>query len=219
MNRRQLLVGLGGLVGGGGIAAGTGAFTSVDADRQASVAVVDEDKAFLSIFPSYGQPNGTFADTTSGTTPGEQITFDINDRSGTAPGGVGVGLDSTYNFDDVFRVENGGTQPVFVDVATLVDTPILGTNDGDVTIKFTAKDSSGNRNVIDGSTAELKVPVGGQRPVGIRLLTDDESTYGSVNGPTDTDRTDGPITTITGDATNDSGNAVDPGTPSTIINP
>lgn len=217
MKRRGLVAGIGAAVAGVGGMFGTGAFTSVNADRTATVAVAQENESFLAILPSDGQPNGTFA--TQGAGNGaEEIGLDFNDGNGTEPGSQGVGTDSTYNFDDVFRVENQGTQDIYVDISSLIDIPLKNGqgSPGDVTVEFIAKDGSGNRQVIDGSNADLTVPVGEQRPVGVRILTDDESTYGNVNNPTDNNTTESTTTTITAD-TDDSGTTIDPGTPSTII--
>lgn len=231
MNRRQLLVGLGGLVGGGGMAAGTGAFTSVDADRQASVQVSDDVNGFLQIFPSnegsLDQPNGTFALSTG--TPGNQLSIDINDAAGTATGGVGVGVDSKYVFDDVFRVRNEGTQDVFVQVNSLtVDTdPAGNATGGEVRIDFFASEgadtnttgpSFSNVNVIDG-TNELAVPVGTSRAIGIRVETVDGSNYGGVNNPDGTvNIASGTTTTINADAADDTNATnVDPGTPTDTL--
>ncbi|SET05431.1 hypothetical protein SAMN04488694_103214 [Natrinema hispanicum] len=49
MNRRSVLVGLGTIVAGGGAALGTGAFTTVEADRTVSVSTSGDGSAFLSI--------------------------------------------------------------------------------------------------------------------------------------------------------------------------
>ena len=231
MNRRQLLVGLGGLVGGGGMAAGTGAFTSVDADRQANVEVSDDVNGFLQIYPSnrgsLDQPNGTFALSTG--TPGNQLSIDINDASGTATGGVGVGVDSQYVFDDVFRVRNEGTQDVFVQVNSLtVDTDPAGSaTGGEVQINFFASQGADTNatgpsfssvDVIDG-TNELAVPVGTSRAIGIRVETVDGSNYGGVNNPNGTvNIASGTTTTINADAADDTGATnVDPGTPSDTL--
>lgn len=217
MKRRVLIAGIGAAVTGAGGILGTGAFTSVDADRTATVAVAQENESFLAIFPSDGQPNGTFA--TQGAGNGaEEIGLDFNDAGGTSSGSQGVGTDSTYIFDDVFRVENQGTQDVYIDIASLTDIPLKsgGGSPGDVTVEFIAKDESGNRTVIDGSNADLTVPVGEQRPVGVRIITDEESTYGNINNPTDNNVTQSTTTEIVAD-TDDSGTTIDPGTPSTTI--
>ena len=194
------------------------AFTSVSADRTATVEVAEEDTAYLAIFPSDGQPNGTFANQDTGPGAGEEIALDVNDAPSTTGSSEGVGADSVYIFDDVFRVENGGTQDIYLDLSPLIDVP-LQNGSGDVTLEFFAKNGSGNRVVIDGSTAELTVPVGGQRPVGVRIRTDAGSTYSAVSGPIDTDQTQGETTTLVADTTIDSGTAIDPGTPGTILTP
>lgn len=232
MNRRQLLVGLGGLAGGGGIITSTGAFTSVDADRQASVEVSDDVNGFLQIFPSdrgsLDQPNGTFA--LSNGVPGNQLSIDINDAAGTATNGIGVGVDSKYVFDDVFRVRNEGTQDVFVQVDSLtVDTEPAGSaTGGEVRIDFFASQGADTNptgpsfssvDVIDGSNNELTVPVGTSRAIGIRVETVDGSNYGGVNNPNGTvNIASGTTTTINADAADDSGaNNVNPGTPTDTL--
>jgi hypothetical protein len=105
MNRRTLLLGLGTAAGSAGLV-GTGAFSTAEADRDASVRVADESNAYLSISPS-STANGRFATQAADS----QIGLDF---SGSGNGGGGVGQDSVYNFDDVFRIANQGTQTVYV---------------------------------------------------------------------------------------------------------
>jgi len=205
MNRRRFVVGLGALVGGAGTVLGTGAFTSTSADRHATVAVAQEDEAYLSIEPSVGQPNGGFANQDTAAGGGRQIGLDFNDVNGTAAGSEGVGTDSTYEFDDVFRVANAGAQEVYVDVA-----PVTIQFSGTADLEFIAGSS---RTTIDGSNAELAVPTGGERAVGVRIVTNDASTYDDVDATDDTDQAS-TETTVVADDTVDSGNAIDPGSPS-----
>ncbi|OAQ51922.1 hypothetical protein HTG_14820 [Natrinema mahii] len=49
MNRRNVLVGLGTIVAGGGAALGTGAFSSVEADREVTVNTAGDGSAFLTL--------------------------------------------------------------------------------------------------------------------------------------------------------------------------
>lgn len=219
MKRRSVVLGLGAALTGAGGLFGTGAFTSVDADRTATVGVAGDDSGFLRIFPSPDPANGSFA-STGPANVGNQLILDFNDEipsTTNSNGGIGVGMDSEYVFDDVFRVENQGTQDVYLDVTRLIDVDLQdASNDGtqgDVTIDFIATDSGGSRHVIDGNVAELTVPVGTVRAVGVRIRTDDESTYGNVNTATDSNQTNGTQAEITADDTIDSGNAIDPGSP------
>jgi hypothetical protein len=117
MKRRQFVVGLG-AIAAGGAAIGTGAFTSTEADRSVSVSVADEDQAYLALSPTQAD-NATFATQDSGTN--NQIAIDINDAAGTEKNGEGVGLHSVYEFDNVFQVENQGTQEVEVTISELSD--------------------------------------------------------------------------------------------------
>jgi hypothetical protein len=230
MNRRQLLAGLGALAGGGGIITGTGAFTSVDADRQATVQVSGDVEAFMQIFSSnegsLDQPNGTFA-LSNGT--GNQLAIDINNATGTS-GGVGIGVDSQYVFDDVFRVRNEGTQNVFVQINSLVTNtdPAGSATGGEVRIDFFASQgadttttgpSFSDVDVIDGDNNELVVPVGTSRAVGIRVETVDGSNYGGVSNPEGTANiATGTETTVNANASDDDeATNVDPGTPNDTL--
>lgn len=233
MNRRQLLVGLGGLVGSGGMAAGTGAFTSVDADRQATVEVSSDTAGYLQIYPSdeesLDEPNATFATQTGG---GNELGIDINDAAGTTGSSLGAGLDSRYVFDDVFRVRNEGTQDVFVQIdSVIVDTQSSTGTGGEIRLEFIAggnQPSFSGADVIGGdpnaspptsAPNELVLPVGKVRAVGIRLETLDESNYDDVSNPTGSSNIDPNTTTeIRADAADDtSATNVDPGTPSDTL--
>jgi hypothetical protein len=134
MRRRRYLAGVGGLVATGSIALGTGAFTSVEAERSVSIALADDDSAFLRMEPLTkdgidGDPTGRSR------TYGETVSFSV---PGTGPGEIsgaeGVGLDSTYQFHDLVSISNQGTQPVELystyDGSNLADLALV--NDGGV---------------------------------------------------------------------------------------
>jgi hypothetical protein len=106
MNRRRLLVALGGLAGTAG-ALGTGAFTSVAASRDVSVAVADDSDALLALGPCDG-PNGDYVTETGGT-----VALDLSPSNGNVAGN-GVNAEATVVVDDAFQIENQGTQPVGV---------------------------------------------------------------------------------------------------------
>jgi len=113
MKRRNLL----GLIGtlAGTTVVGSGAFTSVSADRSVSVSLADDDQALLKL-TERGSGRRSYVD-------GSTVGFDIpspdeDEYGGTDPEGVGV--DSVYRFGEdashdeagLFGVENQGTQPV-----------------------------------------------------------------------------------------------------------
>lgn len=113
MKRRNLLGLMGTLTATGMV--GTGAFTSVSADRSVSVSLADDDRALLKL-TERGSGRRSYHD-------GGTIGFDIpspdeDEYGGTDP--EGVGTDSVYRFGGdashdeagLFGVENQGTQPV-----------------------------------------------------------------------------------------------------------
>ena len=110
INRRKALIGLGALAAGGSAFAGTGAFTSVQADRTMTVATANDADAFLALDTIEGSHNSAeFAEITddgNGT-----LEIDIGD---TDDGGSGVNLNAITHIDRVFKITIQGTQPVVI---------------------------------------------------------------------------------------------------------
>lgn len=52
MNRRDVVIGLSGLVGAGALASGTGAFSAAEATREASITVVDDSHGLVGLVPN-----------------------------------------------------------------------------------------------------------------------------------------------------------------------
>jgi hypothetical protein len=103
LSRRSVVMGLGGLIAGAGAVLGTGAFTTVEAERTVSVETAGDANAFLAITPGsegdqYVEANGT-------------VEIDITD---TNAGGQGVNQNATTAIDQLLEVTNNGTQDVAV---------------------------------------------------------------------------------------------------------
>ena len=114
MQRRKLLAAIGSVAAGGVATVGTGAFSSTAVDRNVTVDVQTDSAAYLGLVPtdqlSSSDPNGQFADEVSS---GElEVAFDDSDN-----GGSGVNQDAVTVFDNVFQIENQGTQPVDVELS------------------------------------------------------------------------------------------------------
>jgi hypothetical protein len=183
MNRRNLLGLIGTGLGAGAIGvSGTGAFTSVDADRTATVQVADDAAGYVGLSPSSG-PNDQFAKQQGG-----ELLLEFDDSGN---GGLGVGQSSNYQFNDVFTVENQGTQDVFVSLAPITGIPIDSGADGeDIDVRFFVPGSSGPRPIENGNGPGpigggsgtpknvLKVPTGESRGVGLFMTT---FSYSSVS--------------------------------------
>lgn len=114
MKRRRLLAGLGAFAGAGGFTLGTGAFTSVSAERSVSIAVARDYQAFLRLEPNVDEGiDGTRTGRSS--TAGNVVEFDIpGTEDGENSDADGVGPDSIYEFHDLLKISNQGTQPVKV---------------------------------------------------------------------------------------------------------
>ena len=104
INRRRALIGLGALAAGGSAFAGTGAFTSVQADRTMTVATANDADAFLALDTIDSPNSAEFAEITDGT-----LEIDIGD---TDDGGSGVNLNAITHIDRVFKITNQGTRPL-----------------------------------------------------------------------------------------------------------
>ena len=166
MRRRKMLAALGSVAAGGATAVGTGAFTSVSADRDVSVAVAGDADAFLALTPSDG-PNGAYASLDDG-----ELVVRL-DGSDDTPAGAGVNDDAVTRLTDVFRIENRGTQEVFVHVEPFGGDAVrlLG---GTTTAKngagriYDAPPSGlvpGQTPPMEGSDNALRTPVGTSIPV------------------------------------------------------
>lgn len=167
MERRTFLASSGLLAAGSAAAVGTGAFTSVTANRSVNVSVANEDQAYLAISPTTDD-NGTFANDDSSNS--NRIEVDINDAGGVQDPGDGVGLDSVYTFDKVFKIENQGTQPITVSINQLSGSD-FNPSESELTVQFYPGTSSGtplhNNSITLGT--------GSSRKIGLKVDVDDPS--------------------------------------------
>lgn len=123
-----------------GLLTGTGAFSSVTAERTVSVNVAGDDAALLKLAPHSG-PNGVggYAELNGGELA---INFDNVDADG-------VNQNATTTLSNVFNVTNQGTQSVSVYITK------TGANAGLVTFE-----TAGGTRIDGGSNNATSVPVG-----------------------------------------------------------
>lgn len=107
MRRRRLLLGASTLLGTSGMF-GSGAFTSVSASRSIQVSVVDDANTFLRLVPVPSSDNAAYVNTNGGT-----LQIGISDSNDSVLGD-GVNPSATTTFGDLFRIENQGTQTIYV---------------------------------------------------------------------------------------------------------
>ena len=119
MKRRTLMIGLGATAAGGSALVGSGAFTSVQADRDVEIDVADDSDAFLQLQPAEDGdgdelPNGQYADSSGGTL---ELNF-TGDNDRIDGGGEGFNARANTGVSRVFEVRNQGTQEVEVALRT-----------------------------------------------------------------------------------------------------
>lgn len=112
MNRRKLLMAMGVTVSSGALATGSGAFTSASIDRTVSVDIDSDSQAYLSLVP--GPDNGEYVNDDDGL-----FKIGLASSNGNVVG-TGLNSDSLFVFEEVFRIQNSGSQPVDVTPSPLV---------------------------------------------------------------------------------------------------
>ena len=141
MERRKFVIGLGSLAAGGAAATGTGAFSSFEADRSLTVQIADDSEAYVAFDTDLGSTPHNNYEYASINDNGELvIEFAENDA-----GGLGVNPNSVTVFDDVFAIENKGTE----------DAKLWVTLDGDV-----ADHVDINLDYVNGSTGDTIIGEG-----------------------------------------------------------
>jgi hypothetical protein len=113
MKRRKLLSVVGTLTAGGTLATASGAFSNVQAQRDLAVKVAGDANAYLRIAPTDG-PNGAYA---TGTDDGTLL-LDLTGNNENVSG-KGVNRNAITYFDEVFIIQNQGTQQIDLTVSPL----------------------------------------------------------------------------------------------------
>lgn len=120
MQRRKFLAALGATAAGGAAAMGTGAFTSVSAERAVSVDVVNDENAYLGL--------EAIDSRASNGNDGGELEIDFASSSN---GANGLNPDSRTAFTDLFRINNLGDDNAVVAVGTSQSTTWKNSGDGD----------------------------------------------------------------------------------------
>jgi hypothetical protein len=138
VNRRKFLATLGAATAGTSAAVGTGAFTSVSADRSVNVQVADDSNAFLGLVPGdtglVTESDGTLQVNLDGTgTPAEGVNFDAVTQ---------IGSHENPEDDHAFKIVNQGTQSVMLKMSYYFTDPSwLDGGAGQSFINFTLYDT------------------------------------------------------------------------------
>lgn len=190
MERRKFLIGAGSLAAGSAAAMGTGAFTSVEANRTVNVKVAGDANAYLGLSKTTDNSNSDYAEIT---TNGElQVNLDDIDESdasdsainGSGEGGAGVNSNAITVARHVFKVKNNGNEAVEVDLSGSGD--VNGGEPGDSVTKgvyfsFDKGDSDPDdtfKDYVNPTTADLDI--GDEIDVGMEVITQTDSISGNL---------------------------------------
>ena len=150
-NRRNVLIGLGGLVAAGGAALGTGAFTTVEAQRTVTIDTAGDADAFLGL--------EVRSDLEADTDNNGLIQLDLSN----AVNASGLNRQARTVLDKVLLVENNGTQSG-VDIGFTVDvtdgdsTLVSGDNGAGEIFKF-SENTDGNFDPDDADISVSETPL------------------------------------------------------------
>ena len=128
-NRRKFLAGLGALASGSAAAMGTGAFTSVSADRSLSIQTSGDAGAFLSITraTSGGSTTPNAEEYVEGDQDTGTLSLDFTNADDTPNSNAsGINKNATTVFDNLLDVTNNGSQ----EVNFWIETDLVASNGG-----------------------------------------------------------------------------------------
>jgi len=136
LTRRNALIGLGTVAAGAGVIGGTGAFTSVEAERSVSVQTTGDASAALTLEQAPGDidnndPTANAAEYVT-TTSDDLITIDIS--SGANSQADGINKNARTTLENLITITNNGTQTVN---DLILEFPSDGNPTGDINISDT----------------------------------------------------------------------------------
>jgi len=163
MQRRKFIAGLGSLAAAGAAGIGTGAFTSVQADRTLSIDTAGDADAFLSITKAEDDNEDVYANayeyveiSNSG-----EVSLDFTQVEDTAGASAsGINQNATTVFDRLLDVTNNGTQDVefWIESDLIVSSP--NSDDGFLGVYSEDSDDGLGFDYADGSWGKVTLSPG-----------------------------------------------------------
>ena len=174
MRRRRFLASVGGLAAAGSAALGTGAFTSVEAERNISIGTSANAKAFVRLDPD----NRNYTNSGYVTESDGIIQIDVTPRTEGDFDGAGVSPFISATPEEAFPVENQGTQ----DVEVSVTSPNLSPEDPFELFATNVPGQSGRLNLLDGASGSRPIIAPGQSfALGFAVDTETEKKIETLN--------------------------------------
>jgi hypothetical protein len=187
LTRRNALIGMGTVAAGAGVIGGTGAFTSVQADRSVTVSTTGDSAAALRIVPATTSGpvgNGTITDNAATYTNADDAdntfnndTLDITINN--------LNLDAVTRLEQLFTVVNNGNQEVTLDFEITASSgsisDIVGSS-GSINVVLGTGSGATVADITSGYAGDSTLGVGASSsPIGLEFDIDDESTGSSLD--------------------------------------
>ncbi|MFC4249149.1 hypothetical protein ACFOZ7_19820 [Natribaculum luteum] len=167
-NRKNVLIGLGLIIAIGGAVVGSGAFSTVEADRGVSVETAGDADAYLAITPGDDYKGSAYISNDSD----GSLTFDLGQNGTTDFGGSGFNENATTTLNQLVEIQNQGESTVDISVSNESDT--LAGDSTTIT--------------LDGAKVTFNVndhePLSGSDSTNIDVIVDTDDSY-TADGNTD----------------------------------
>jgi hypothetical protein len=147
MNRRNVLIGIGTAAAGSGAVLGSGALTSVSANRTLSITTVDDDTASTNV--QLSADSSLVTNTGSGNNGQSQLEISLDNLND----------DATTTLDPAFTVTNNVGDGVGVKVTSSIGGVTLETESSGQTITSFPSGSGDDHNLDDGGSVSVVVEV------------------------------------------------------------
>jgi hypothetical protein len=145
LTRRNALIGLGTVAAGAGVIGGTGAFTSVTANRTVNVQTAGDASAALTLEPTDSSNASEYVTAPNNGT----IQLDLNGTSDNSASSSGLNQNAKTTIDDLVKITNNGSQDI-----TTLNLEITDDSGTDLSGVFAfTKGPNGNTNV--GNNADI----------------------------------------------------------------
>ena len=158
MERRKFTIGLGALATGSAAALGTGAFSSVEAERSVEIDVEGDAEAYLRL-----TGDEEFIDDDTPQDSELEFAFGVNEE--TEEGGQGFNDDAVTVVEDIVTIENQGTEDT-----VQVDFGEDGDNDDEVTVNL---DDADVKLMLPEDVSDRTIDVGNSTTIDIEVDTRD----------------------------------------------
>jgi hypothetical protein len=143
------LVGLGGLVAGGGALIGTGAFTTVEAERTVNISTAGDGSAFLGLEPA--RAGGNFVDNSTDNT----IAINLDGTDSNNGNASGLNENARTRFERLVDITNNGTQDITTIEFEIAETALGDDASKDHEEAFKIATGEDTLNPKDGSPVDL----------------------------------------------------------------